>query len=280
MLNDSTGTFDISNFTTNQNNAAGVLIDGPDHPRRTVDFAGDSGSVTLQTNGAPALRAIGPNLSMGTSTFDDIVVTNSNDGGVDMDTTTGTTILGDGSGTDLNLTTTSGAEPALDLNNAGLVIVGFNGTDEVHATGGPAVDITATSGSSFSFDDVDSTNSSTDGINLDGLGAASFEGLGGDIAGADQISFDLNGGNVFDLLQRQLRQRRRHHRHRHHRSQRRRRHAQRPDLRHERPRRHDQRDGEYRRLDDVHQRDEAGRHTARGHGTATVSSSRATAATR
>ena len=188
-LSGTTGTFNISNFTTNQNNAPGVLLANA----ANVDFAGDTSVVTLQTNGAKALDAFGA--SMNTSSFDAVVATNSASGGVAMTNTPGTTVFGDGAGTDLSLTTTSGSQAAFGLTNAGTVVVASAGTDEVHATGGPAVDVVGTSGAQLEFDDVDSTNSSTDGINLDSLGAGTFSAATGDVTGAAGISFDLNGGS-------------------------------------------------------------------------------------
>jgi hypothetical protein len=133
---------------------------------------------------------------MGTgSVFDDITVTGSTTGGVSMSGTTGTTTFGDGTGNDLSLTTTSGSAAAFGLSNAGAVSVPSGGTTNVSATGGPAIDVTGTSGASLAFDDVDSTNSANDGINLDGLNAGTFSATSGDISGASGISFDLNGGS-------------------------------------------------------------------------------------
>ena len=66
------------------------------------------------------------------------------------------------------------------------------------ATGGPAVDITGTTRErgGFSFDDVDSTSSAGDGINLAGLGTGGFSAnANSTIGGAAGISFDLDGGS-------------------------------------------------------------------------------------
>ena len=71
------------------------------------------------------------------------------------------------------------------------------GTANVSATGGPAVDVTGTSGATLAFDDVDSTNSANDGINLDGLGSGTFS--------ADANSSDHRRGG--HRLRRQRRQR-------------------------------------------------------------------------
>jgi hypothetical protein len=69
------------------------------------------------------------------------------------------------------------------------------GTDNVSATGGPAIDVTGTTTSNLDFDDVDSTNSANDGINLAGLGTGTFTATSGDIGGAAGIAFDLDGGS-------------------------------------------------------------------------------------
>jgi hypothetical protein len=69
------------------------------------------------------------------------------------------------------------------------------GTTNVSATGGPAVDVTGTSGATLAFDAVNSTNSNGDGINLAGLGTGTFSAAGGTLAGAAGIAFDLDGGS-------------------------------------------------------------------------------------
>ena len=128
---------------------------------------------------------------MGSSTFDSITVTGSGSGGVSMTNTTGTTTFGD-----LSLTTTSGATAGFGLANAGTVSVPAAGTANVSATGGPAVDVTGTAGATLAFDDVDSTNSANDGINIDGLGTGTFSAdANSTITGAAGIAFDVNGGS-------------------------------------------------------------------------------------
>jgi hypothetical protein len=116
-------------------------------------------------------------------------------GGVNLLNTTGTTTLGDGTDPDLSLTTTSGSEAAFRVNNGGTVSVASAGADDLHATGGPALDVTGTSGALLEFDDVDSTNSANDGINIDGLGTGTFSASSGDIGGYQGIGFDLNSGS-------------------------------------------------------------------------------------
>jgi Big-like domain-containing protein/cadherin domain-containing protein/hemolysin type calcium-binding protein len=174
-LNGTTGTFTITNLTVS-NSATGVLLLNAG----TADF----GTTTITTAGAKGLDATGTNMS--TSTFDGITVTGSGTGGVSLTNTTGSTAFGN-----LALTTTGGT--GFLLSNAGTVSVPAGGTDNLSATGGPAVDVQATSGATLAFDDVDSTNSSGDGINLDNAGA--FSAATGDIGGYSGIGFDLNGGS-------------------------------------------------------------------------------------
>ena len=132
-LNGTTGTFNISNFTIN-NNATGVLLNNAG----TANFT-PTGTITITSAGAPGLSAT--NTNMGTSTFDAITVTGSTTGGVSItnptNPTPGTTTFGD-----LSLTTTGGT--GFLLNNAGNVSVPAAGTANVNATGGPAVDVTGT----------------------------------------------------------------------------------------------------------------------------------------
>ncbi|MDQ3933344.1 MAG: Ig-like domain-containing protein [Actinomycetota bacterium] len=195
-LDSTTGTFNISNIVVNNsgaasppNTATGVRLNNAG----TVNF-NPTGQTSITTSGAKGLDAIGTNMGSG-STFDDITVSGSSAGGVNLLNTTGTTTFGDGTGTDLSLTTTSGSAGAFVVSNGGTVSVAAAGADDVHATGGPAIDVVGTSGPTLAFDDVDSTNSANDGINLDGLGTGTFSGTSGDIAGASGISFDLNGGS-------------------------------------------------------------------------------------
>lgn len=184
-LDATTGTFNFSNLNVTTSGAIGIRLNNAG----TVDV--DAPVVT--TSGAKALDASGTNLA--TSALDAVTVTGSATGGVRLSNTTGATTLGDGTGTDLALTTTSGVDPALALSNAGVVTVAAAGNDDLSATGGPAVDIVNTAGATLAFDSVSSTNSAGDGINLDGLGSAAFTATGGAIGGATGIAFDLNGGS-------------------------------------------------------------------------------------
>jgi hypothetical protein len=198
-LDGTTGTFNVSDLTVDNtaplsgqtSGSVGVRLNNAG----TVNFA-PTGTISINEKGAKGLDATSTNMGAG-SVFDDITVAGSGSGGVSLSSTTGTTTLGDGSGTDLNLATTSGAPAALNVATAGTVSVPSGGTADLHADGGPAADITGTSGAGtgFDLDDVDSTNSSGDGINIDGLGTGTFTATSGDITGASGISFDLNGGS-------------------------------------------------------------------------------------
>ena len=163
-LDSTTGTFNVSDLDDRQQRGrrfGGRAAQQRRHRELRVDREDP-----LITAGAKALDVVGT--SMGSSTFDDITVTGSSTGGVDLTNTTGTTTFGDGAGTDLALTTTSGPASAFRLNSAGTASLPSGGTADVSATGGPAVDITGTSASAGAsrFDDVDSTSSTGDGINL------------------------------------------------------------------------------------------------------------------
>ena len=184
-LNGTTGTFTFTDLAID-NKATGVLLNNPG----TTDF----GSTTITSDGGPGLSATGANMS--TSSFDQITVTNSGTGSVVLTNLTGATNFGDGIGTDLDLTTTSGATAAFKADNVTGLGVGSNGTDDVNATGGPAVDVVAAPGAVLDFDHLRSTNSSTDGVNLDGLGTGTFGASSTSvISGAAGIAFDLNGGS-------------------------------------------------------------------------------------
>ena len=182
-LNTTSGTFNVSNLTITTTGGTGVALTNAG----TVNFA-SAGTITISSTGGKGLDATGT--SLGTSTFDTITVTSSGTGGVSMTNTTGTTTFAA-----LDLTTTSGANPAFLLNNAGTVTVADAGTANVSATGGPAVDVTATAGATLAFDAVTSTNSANDGINLAGLAAGTFTAGSGSMTGATGIAFDLDGGS-------------------------------------------------------------------------------------
>ena len=191
-LNGTSGTFAVSDLTIDSSAATapaatsvGVLLL---NNTGTVNFA-TAGTISITTKGAKALDATSTSLGTG-SVFDAVSVTGSGTGAVSLSGTTGSTTFGG-----LSLTTTSGTTPAFSLSSAGTVTVSAAGTANVSATGGPAVDVIGTTGPTLAFDSVSSTNSSTDGINLDGLGTGTFSATGGTLAGYAGIAFDLNGGS-------------------------------------------------------------------------------------
>ena len=201
-LDTNTGTTtNVSNLTVNNGDGSsattgdtGVKLNNTG----TVNFA-SAGTISITTNGAAGLVASGAGsaTSLGSaSTFDDITVTNSGAGGVSLTNTTGSgTAFGDGSGNDLQLTTVSGASAAFSVQTAGSFSVPAGGQSDVSATGGPAVDVVSSSGSTMPFDGVSSTNSANDGINIDGIGTGTFSATSGSIGGEAGIGFDLNGGS-------------------------------------------------------------------------------------
>jgi hypothetical protein len=187
-LNGTSGTFNVSNLEID-NSATGVLLVNAG----TVNFL-SAGTISINSTGAMGLDAFGTSLGAD-SVFDDITVTGSTAGGVNLTNTTGTTTFGDGIGTDLDLTTTSGSDPAFRLSSAGTVTVGAAGTDDISATGGAAIDVSSTTITSLAFDTVSSTSSAGKGINLSGLGTGTFSASGGSISGAAIISFDVDQGS-------------------------------------------------------------------------------------
>jgi hypothetical protein len=189
-----TGTFNVSDLTVNNLAAAGQTGGSKGvelSSAGTLNF-NPTGTISITTTGGAGLDATSTNL--GTSTFDTITTANSSTGGVVLVNTTnpvgGSTTFGD-----LSLTTTSGSTAAFRVSSGGTIVVPSGGTANASATGGPAVDVTSTSGAQLNFDAVSSTNSSNDGINLDGIGSGVFNASSGSIGGAAGISFDLNDGD-------------------------------------------------------------------------------------
>ena len=187
-LNATTGTFNLTNLVVN-NKTHGVLLANAG----TAEFAGTTSRISLTTAGGPAFTATNTNL--GTSSIDDITVTGSGTGGISMISipTSSSVTFGDGTGTDLDLQTTSGSTPAFDANNGGTIVVPAAGTANVRATGGPAVSIVSTPNAQLDLDDVDSTGSASDGIRLNTSGP--FSASTGDITGAGSASVKVAGGN-------------------------------------------------------------------------------------
>src|SRR5256884_636080 len=99
---------------------------------------------------------------------------------------------GDGTTTGL----TGGLLLLVNGSSAPTINVGSGSTENLSATGGPAVDVRNVNGaSSLAFDAVSSTNSSGAGINLDSNGAAPFSASSGSISGAAGNAIDINGGS-------------------------------------------------------------------------------------
>ena len=189
------GTTGVNRFTgvtvTNGGSATaiGVRINNADR----VLFS-NTATNTIATAGAKALDVASTSLL--TSRWNDITVTGSGTGAIRLNSTSGQPDLGDGAGTDLSLQTTSGSTAALDIASSNTVTVDSSGTDTISATGGPAMDIRNSNGSSFTFDSVSSTNSAGDGINLDTNLTSPVVINAGAISGAAGIALDVNGGGV------------------------------------------------------------------------------------
>jgi hypothetical protein len=196
-LDTTSGTFNISDLTIDNSFATGQTSGSVGvrlNNAGSVNFAA-AGTISITTKGAKALDAAGTT-NLLTSQFDDITVTGSGSGAIRLNGTTGQPVLGDGAGTDLSLQTTSGATAALDIASTNTVSVDSAGTDTISATGGPAMDIRNSNGSSFMFDSASSTNSAGDGINLDTNLTSPVVINAGTIAGAAGIAFDVNGGGA------------------------------------------------------------------------------------
>jgi large repetitive protein len=98
--------------------------------------------------------------------------------------------------TNFTITTTGGTGFLVNSSGTPTINVGSGSTENVSATGGPAIDIRNANGaSSLAFDAVSSTNSSGAGINLDSNGAAPFSASSGSISGAAGNAVDINGGS-------------------------------------------------------------------------------------
>ena len=98
--------------------------------------------------------------------------------------------------TNFAINTTGGTGFLVNSSGAPTINVGSGSTENVSATGGPAVDVrNANSASNLTFDAVSSTNSSGAGINLDSNGATPFSASSGSISGAAGNAVDFNGGS-------------------------------------------------------------------------------------
>lgn len=152
----------------------------------TVTFS-PTGVVSVVTKGARALAV--SSTGLGTSVFDQVSVTGSGSGAVDLSNASGSVTFGG-----LALSTT-GTTAALRLQGSGSVTIPNAATANVSATGGPAVDVSSSPGVSLALDSVSSTSSSTDGISLEGLAEGTFTASSGTLSGASGIAFDLDGGS-------------------------------------------------------------------------------------
>jgi hypothetical protein len=182
-LDGAPGAHTISDIVVATNTGTGVRVNGSG----TVSFPA-AGTVSIAATSAPALSLTG-NTTLD-ATFDSVTATSSPSGGVDLSNNGGSTTFGD-----LQLTTVSGPAAAFSATNPGSITVPASGTADVAAIGGPAVDVSGAAGATLAFDDVDSTASVSDGIDLDGLGSGTFSAASGQISGAAGIAFDLDGGS-------------------------------------------------------------------------------------
>ncbi|MFC7493159.1 MULTISPECIES: Ig-like domain-containing protein [unclassified Nocardioides] len=192
-LNNTAGTFTVSDLTVDTSAATSPPADANGVRlvnAGTVTFA-DAGTVQITTKGAPALYALQVNMGAG-SHFDAISVTGSTTGAVQMGAVTGSTTFGA-----LDLNTSGGPTAAFAVSNSGFVRIRPEATANVHAYGGPAVDVTGTSGAQLNFDRVRSNDSATDGVNLAGLGGGVFSATDPTswLLRAAGTTFDLDGGS-------------------------------------------------------------------------------------
>ena len=193
-LDGTTGTWAISGLVVQNGGSAtatGIRLNNAG----TVNLGTGVGANTVSTSGAKGLDLAGTAFAAG-SAVADVVVSGSATGAVSLVDTTGMISLGNGLAGDLLLTGLTGSTAAFRLANAGAVTVPAGGTSNIAITGGPAIDVTGTPGASLSFDDVDTTGSTTDGINLAGLGSGTFNAAASSaITDAAEVSFDLDGGS-------------------------------------------------------------------------------------
>ena len=193
-LDATTGTWSISGLVV-QNGGAPTATGIRLNNAGTVTLGTAAGANTVSTGGAKGLDFTGTALGTG-SVIANVVVGGSSVGAVSLVDTTGSISLGDGFAGDLSLISLTGPTAAFRLVNATNVTVPAGGVSNVAITGGPAIDVSGAPGASLTFSDADSTNSTSDGINLVGLGAGTFvAGSGSAITNAADVSFDLDGGS-------------------------------------------------------------------------------------
>ncbi|MEF3402225.1 Ig-like domain-containing protein [Agromyces sp. CCNWLW203] len=180
-----TGTNEVGDLVVENDGAnPGVLV--ADTP--SVVFDPSATVVIRATGGASALLAQRSGLDG--SQFDTVVVDDGK-GGVYLQETTGAVEFDD---LDLNLV--DGTQPAFRLINTEPVTVPASGTATLHATGGPAVSLAGSSGSSLSFDSVTSTGSPTYGVYIQEFGTGTFAAAAGELSDSTLSALRLIGGDA------------------------------------------------------------------------------------
>jgi VCBS repeat-containing protein len=154
-LSATSGTFAISDTTISTTGGTGLTASGAG----TVNFT-SAGTISVASSGARALNISSTALS---GTIDDVTVTASAAGGVALQNTTGSIVLGG-----LSLATTGGTGFLAD-NVAGLSVPA-GATANVSDSGGTAVAIRNSTAPSATFDTVSATGAGSTGIDVSGNG--------------------------------------------------------------------------------------------------------------
>ncbi len=185
-----TGSFAVSDLVVGNEAAqgttsgsVGVLLSSAG----TVVFDAQS-TIRIATAGARALSVTSTGL--GASQFDRISVQGSVSGGIELVSTTGTPSFDE-----LGVHTSGGSAPAFRLQGAPGVTLAGDGYRDVQASGGPAVEVSASAGSTLAFNEAWSSGSTGRGIWLAGLGTGTFSASGGAIDGHTGTAFDVDGGS-------------------------------------------------------------------------------------
>ncbi len=201
-LDSATGTFNVSNLVVN-NRATGVRLHNTATPANAVNAVFSPASqIAITSTGGPGLDVDGTSgapVALGTSTFDEITVPSSPTGGVDITNATGPVNLGDGSGTEVSLTT-SGAAAALSLTNPGTVTVDAAGDDSaVNTTGGPALNVSNVANTTLDFNTLSSSASATNGLRIDNT-SGTVSAAAGTIQNATGTTVAMSGNNAGDTV--------------------------------------------------------------------------------
>jgi hypothetical protein len=182
-LGSATGTWTVTGLKVAVNQAGWAVY--LNNASQTVDFD----AATITNTGGAGLHARYAN--MATSSFDAITTTG---GGVYLRDLTGTTRLGDGVGTDLDLNVNGTCTGALlYVGNAGTVHVDAAGTDTVTATTCAAVNVANTAGG-IDLDRITSTNSNAIAVWLTNP-PAFRAGPTSSITGASLQAIDISQGS-------------------------------------------------------------------------------------